>query len=89
MRTTLLVHEQPDTTSPGRLPWLPLGRLMIAYRVSMLELARRSGEHPRQLHRWQGYGVTVFQADRLAMAIGHHPVEVWGSAWETAPMNDR
>ena len=39
--------------------------------------ARRTGCHYRQVYRWLAYGLTVDQADRLAVALGLHPSEVW------------
>lgn len=48
---------------------------------SVLELARRTGVHARQLHRLRVHGLTAVQADELAVRLGHHPVELWGERW--------
>ena len=46
-------------------------------------LARRLGVDPAVLCR----PLTANQADRFAVAIGHHPIEVWGAAvyWDDDP----
>jgi hypothetical protein len=42
-------------------------------------LARRLGVTPRSVQRWRhGAGIRIWLADRLAVRLGLHPVEVWG-----------
>jgi hypothetical protein len=43
--------------------------------------ALRLGIQRRQLHRLRLSGLTVDQADELAVRAGFHPALVWGSAW--------
>lgn len=38
-------------------------------------------------HGRRADGLTWWQADKLAVAIGCHPVEVWGADWFVAPTN--
>lgn len=47
----------------------------------MLDSARLFRVHPRQLYRWREKGLTVDQADELAVLVGVHPSEVWGDVW--------
>lgn len=42
-----------------------------------LDVARRLGINARQVHRWRKTGLTVHQADVLAVRAGFHPAEVW------------
>lgn len=44
-------------------------------------LAEDLGCDRRQVTRWVNNGVPVDTADRLAVALGMHPAEVWGSGW--------
>lgn len=48
------------------------------------DLATHCGTIRRQIQRWRRHGVTVRRADELAIKIGRHPLEVWGSAWVKA-----
>ena len=39
----------------------------------------------RTIHRWARTGVDPWRADRAAIAVGFHPVEVWGRDWRRLP----
>lgn len=65
-----------------RLPFASLEQLVQA--DSTVGLALRLRVHRRQLYRWRRYGVTIDQADTLAITAGYHPAEVWPQWWETA-----
>lgn len=41
------------------------------------EMARATGTNPRQWYEWRRVGVLVDRADALAVALGHHPAELW------------
>jgi hypothetical protein len=45
--------------------------------VTVAQLAWRTRQHDRQLHRWKTSGLTVDQAGLLAVRAGYHPAEVW------------
>lgn len=55
---------------------LPVGPL-LARAPSVCELARRIDVTPRTIHRWQHDGVPLLAADRAAIALGHHPADLW------------
>lgn len=57
-------------------PRLPLDPLLALY-DSALGLARALKVDPRQVHRWSGYGVSIWTADELAVSLGFHPIELW------------
>lgn len=59
-----------------------LQALLKAAGATMLGLAAATGQHARTLHRWAHMGLTVDQADRLAVAVGFHPAEVWPAWWD-------
>ncbi|HEU5151117.1 MAG TPA: hypothetical protein VFU19_11500 [Iamia sp.] len=42
----------------------------------------------RNVHRWRHEGLTVAQADHLAILLGHHPSAIWGDAWWTTDPPD-
>lgn len=43
----------------------------------------------RQFHRWKtGARVSVAVADRIAVALGYHPAELWGDDWWALPTID-
>ena len=39
------------------------------------------GVDRRTILRWLKQGVNWETADRIAMAAGHHPMELWGDRW--------
>jgi lambda repressor-like predicted transcriptional regulator/DNA-binding phage protein len=84
------------TSLPVRsLPIGPLVELVERHRedldetgmptMSWAELARRAGYWPRSLHQWKAAGlVPPAAADRLACALGTHPVLIWPEEWPAA-----
>lgn len=48
----------------------------------MPALAEATGVSVGQLHRWKREGIPLRSADRAAVAIGHHPGEIWEEWWE-------
>lgn len=68
-------------TQERHLPWAPVARMMG--RASTYEMARRCRVQRRTIYRWREQGwVSIRVADRLAVALGHHPIEIWGAEWE-------
>jgi hypothetical protein len=55
---------------------LPLEPLVRRY-GTVCGLARALGVHRTQASRWRAMGVPLDTADRLAVAVGLHPCEVW------------
>jgi hypothetical protein len=45
------------------------------------ELARMLCVCPRTVHRYRSHGLNPTQADRVAVAVGYHPAEVWPDWW--------
>jgi hypothetical protein len=66
----------------GRFPFRELERLLDV--TDDGRLAERLGRSRRWLATLRSRPLTVWEADRLAVAAGFHPVEVWGDAWLTA-----
>lgn len=61
-----------------RLPLAPLETLAADRHVlGSLRLAEVAGVCPSVVRRWRTTGVDVWQADRLAVAFGVHPLSVW------------
>ncbi len=46
------------------------------------ELADVFGVDDRTVRRWRAQGLSIEQADRLAIAAGLHPAIVWGPEWD-------
>jgi len=42
------------------------------------------------IYRWRHNGLTINQADTLAIRLGHHPTTIWGDQWwaDIEPMVD-
>lgn len=67
-----------------RFPFDPLAE--AAGNPSPAVLARQLGLHRRTVHRWRAAGcVPDRQADRAAVALGHHPAEIWPIEWSAHP----
>lgn len=63
----------------------PLGPLLtIATEPTLTRLALRVGASGATIHRAAVEGCTVRQADHWAVALGHHPAEVWDD-WYAHP----
>ena len=59
-----------------RLPFRPLAD--VAGRLPLGELAKSLGVAARTVHRWRATDtVPPMAADRAAVALGHHPAEIW------------
>lgn len=56
-------------------PFEPLQRLIAAPTAQVA--ADLLGVPRRRLYRLRDQGLTVDQADRMAIAAGYHPAEVW------------
>jgi plasmid maintenance system antidote protein VapI len=48
-------------------------------------LGRALGVHSTQVNRWRRTGLTIATADRLAIAVGLHPVDLWPE-WYDLPV---
>lgn len=65
-----------------RLSWEPLWQLAQGRGLSMRTLQRRVGSDGRELYRWrEAGGVPEYAADRVALALGVMPGEIWGDEW--------
>ena len=64
---------RPSAASQPRLPLEPLVRMYGSVSV----LARTTGRHTSQVAKWNRGGVPMVSADRIAIAPGAHPIEVW------------
>jgi hypothetical protein len=72
--------------STPRSPRLPLGPLLSIVGQSTNALAVATGVDEGQLCRdHRAGGVTPSMADRLAVALGRTPGELWGHAWWDLP----
>lgn len=45
-------------------------------------LARWAGTNATKVRRWRTTGITVDDADRIAVSLGRHPVELWPNWYE-------
>lgn len=62
-------------------PRLPLAPLVERY-GSISALARALGRDYAQVQKWSSDGVPERSADRIAVAVGLHPVDVWPDWYE-------
>lgn len=62
-----------------RYPWAPIETLIVGDYgdPTVVEIGGRLGIDPRQVYRWRVSGVTSEQADRISVAMGLLPYEVW------------
>lgn len=50
-------------------------------------VAEAVGRSRRVVQRWKHDGITIDMADEIAVALGAHPIELWGStAWNHAQL---
>lgn len=68
---------QPEVLPGHRLPGDPLLRVW----GTAAEIARALNVRERTVYRWLADGVSYDLADRIAVAAGRHPCELWGEAW--------
>jgi hypothetical protein len=59
-------------------PELDFATLAALTGIAMSVIARQAEVDYRCLQRWKANGFTVEAADRVAVACGFHPAEVWG-----------
>lgn len=65
---------------------LPMDPLLDVVGGSWNELFRRTGVPTSQLFRDHGLGgVSPLMADRMSVAIGRTPAELWGDVWFDLP----
>lgn len=64
---------------PDRFDVAVLARIVGA--TSAAHLATMAGVSVRTVWRWRATGLTALQADRTAVACGHHPGAVWPTWW--------
>jgi hypothetical protein len=69
-----------DTSTLGVLRW-PLQPLLDACGISMRGLARRVGASGYAVHLAARDGLSDVQADHWSIALGLHPLAVWGWSW--------
>lgn len=60
-----------------------LGRRAAAPRDGLSRSACR-----QRVERWKRLGLTIDEADRVAVALGEHAWDVWGEAWWALPPLD-
>lgn len=65
----------------ARSPRVPLEPLVQRYGNGSI-LARALGCHSTQVSRWRTDGLPLDSADRIAVAVGLHPVEIWPDWYE-------
>lgn len=74
---------QRRTRGQNGLPFVALAE--IAGNPSAAVLAQQLGVTRRTVHRWRRTGVIpAHQVDRAAVALGHHPAEIWPTEWNEA-----
>ena len=64
--------------------FLPLAPLLALARLSGPEVAARVGVGRKAAVAWASRGVSVYTADRLALACDLHPAVVWGDEFYSA-----
>lgn len=60
---------------------LPLAPLLESSGLSWRGFRELVGSNTATLRKAEERGLTFAQADRWAVKLGKHPVEVWGAAW--------
>lgn len=79
MARTATLRAAP--TCHPRLPWAPLARRLPAHTI---DAAAHLGVDARTIARYRNDGVPTEDADRLAVAAGTTPTNVWGTAYYVA-----
>lgn len=54
--------------------------------LSLREIAATSGVPVKTVFRWRAEGLSLWQADRLAIAWGTHPCLWWPEWWDLAAL---
>lgn len=65
----------------GRQPRLPLDPLVRMY-GTVSQLATALNRHRTQVSEWHVNGIPIVSADRVAVSLGMHPIEVWPNWYE-------
>lgn len=70
-------------TTAERLPLEPLYQLAARQNpeVSVRVFADMVGTSDRNVTRWKNEGIPWYSADEAAIALGYHPMLVWGDEW--------
>ena len=61
---------------------VPLDPLLRLYDGNVSLLAEVLDRSRRVVTRWKALGLSLVQADRCAVALGHHPVDLWPDWYE-------
>lgn len=70
----------PGPKPMRRFPVEPL--LERADCPNLVQLAHRLGVHRQQVAQYRSRGLSERQADRVAIALGFHPIEIWPDYWD-------
>lgn len=81
-----LERELGGTDAARRFPY---DRLIQRSGMSRSALRMKVGISGESARRYESEGLTVWQADRLAVRLGFHPANVWPDWWGTAPASLR
>ncbi len=60
----------------------PLDVIINIDQFDNVEISRRFGVSSNTLWRWKKHGVPAIAADRLAIRLNRHPLEVWPNFYE-------
>lgn len=78
--------NQPTLTADTLFAWLD----RVLPGATDQELATFLRCHRASICRWKRQGtITLWVADRLAIAAGSHPAEIWGYEYTAIPINER
>lgn len=66
-----------------KLSAAPLRAHLVLEGMSIIDAAEIIGMAPASMHRWFADGVvpSIAKADQAAVALGLHPVQIWGDEW--------
>lgn len=81
-----------------RFPWHPIAAILIdrhegnvPYAVATpygqakaLRTIYGLNCHPTEIRKWIRNGLALHTADRIAVTLGHHPVDLWVGYWDIA-----
>lgn len=75
-QATLALLEHQGYAEPNQVD--------LVHRATLTGVAELVGVSARTVHRWKRDGLSARQADRLAVALGFHPLHLWPE-WGSAP----
>lgn len=96
VKPSRLRYTSPLASSAAAMPRLPITPLvevlearrrvevpeLVAGACSAQSMCRRAGVHTRSFYQWRRVGhLPAAVADRLAIALGLHPVLLWPEEW--------